>query len=157
MRGSVCWEPCVYASQQKHGSLRRSLNSSFGIFSPCGEKYIFFSIDKGETCSFLVRTRKERKEAANVPFDRLCSRRWFGGGYKRRRPRSRSSRDPSAAAPFANIVPEGAHTARALRLRAQASSRTDFPRGEWWPVRAPRALQHLSSRVYVLSSRSMGV
>ena len=27
---------------------------------------------KGETCPFLVRTRKERKEAANVPFDRLC-------------------------------------------------------------------------------------
>ena len=38
-----------------------------------------------------------------------------------------------------------------------ASSRTEPPHGEWWPVRAPRALQHLSSRVYVLPSRWMRV
>ena len=62
--------------------------------------------------------RKERKEAASVPLDRLCGWQQFGGGYKRRHPRSLRSRDPRAAAIFANIAPEGAHTARALRLRA---------------------------------------
>ena len=31
-----------------------------------------------------------------------------------------ASRDPSIAASFAGIMPEGAHTARALRLRARA-------------------------------------
>ena len=36
-------------------------------------------------------------------------------------------------------------------------SRRCFPHGEWWSVRAPRALQHLSSRVYVLPSRWMRV
>ena len=108
-------------------------------------------------CPFLVRTRKERKETASLWLDRLCGRQRFDGGYKRRHPRSRSSRDPSTAALFGNIVPEGAHTARALRLRARAFSRTNFPHGEWWPVRAPRALQHLSSRVYMLPSRWMGV
>ena len=72
-------------------------------------------------CPFLVRTRKERKETANVPFDHLCDWQRFDGGYERRHPRSRSSRDPSIAALFGNIVPEGAHTARALRLRARAS------------------------------------
>ncbi len=56
-----------------------------------------FSFGKGETCPFLVRTRKERKEAANVPFDHLCGRQRFDGGYKRRHPRSRCSRDPSIA------------------------------------------------------------
>ena len=82
---------------------------------------ISFSFGKGGTCPFLVRTRKERKETANVPFDHLCGRQRFGGGYKRRHPRSRSSRDPSIAAPFASIMPEGAHTAHALRLRARTS------------------------------------
>ena len=36
-------------------------------------------------------------------------------------------------------------------------TRSCVPHGEWWPVRAPRALQHLSSRVYVLPSRWRGV
>ena len=36
-------------------------------------------------------------------------------------------------------------------------TRSCVPHGEWWPVRAPRALQHLSSRVYALPSRRMGV
>ena len=36
-------------------------------------------------------------------------------------------------------------------------TRSCVPHGEWWPVRAPRALQHLSSRVYVLPSRWMRV
>ena len=36
-------------------------------------------------------------------------------------------------------------------------SRTEPLHGEWWPVRALRALQHLSSRGYALSSRSMRV
>ena len=64
--------------------------------------------------------RKERKEAASLRLDRLCGRQRFGGGYERRHPRSRGSRDPSTAAVFVNIAPKGAHTARALRLRAQA-------------------------------------
>ena len=36
-------------------------------------------------------------------------------------------------------------------------SGTYFPHGEWWPVRASRALQHLSSRGYVLPSRKLRV
>ena len=81
-------------------------------------KVHIFSFGKGETCSFLVRTRKERKETASLRLDRLCGWQRFGGGYKRRHPRSLRSRDPSIAAMFVNIAPEGAHTARALRLRA---------------------------------------
>ena len=41
------------------------------VFSSVRKRH-FFLLWKGGTCSFLVRTRKERKEAANVPFDRLC-------------------------------------------------------------------------------------
>ena len=36
-------------------------------------------------------------------------------------------------------------------------TRSCVPHGEWWPVRALRALQHLSSRGYALPGRSMGV
>ncbi len=86
-----------------------------------------FPLERRETCSFLVRTRKERKEAASLRLDRSCGRQRFDGGYERRHPRSRGSRDPSTAAPFASIAPEGAHTARALRLRAQTSQRQSLP------------------------------
>ena len=37
------------------------------------------------------------------------------------------------------------------------SSRTNLPHGEWWPVRALRALQHLSSREYALPGSTMRV
>ena len=37
----------------------------------------------------------------------------------------------------------------------ELSTRSCVPHGEWWPVRAVRALQHLSSRGYVLASRWM--
>ena len=79
-----------------------------------------FPLERRETCSFLVRTRKERKEAASLRLDRSCGRQRFDGGYERRHPRSRISRDPSTAAIFVDIAPGSAHTARALRLRAQA-------------------------------------
>ena len=90
------------------------------LFSSVRKAHIFLLWQKRESCPFLVRTRKERKEAASLRLDRLCGRQRFGGGYKRRHPRSRSSRDPSIAAGFVGIIPEGAHAARALRLRARA-------------------------------------
>ena len=86
-----------------------------------------FPLERRETCSFLVRTRKERKEAASLRLDRSCGRQRFDGGYERRRPRSRGSRDPSTAAVFIDIILECAHAARALRLRAQASQRYILP------------------------------
>ena len=52
---------------------------------------------------------------------------------------------------------------KALTRRAPCACGRELPsrscslHGEWWPVRAPRALQHLSSRGYVLPSRSMRV
>mgnify|MGYP000763320972 CR=1 FL=1 len=33
---------------------------------------MIFPLKRKETCPFLVRTRKERKETASVPLDRLC-------------------------------------------------------------------------------------
>ena len=112
-------EPWVCASQQKVESPRRSLGKSFGTFL-FTEKSTYPLLWKGEKHVLFFAERKERKEAANVPFDRLCGRQRFGGGYERRRPRSRISRDPSTAAIFVDIAPGSAHTARALRLRAQA-------------------------------------
>jgi len=86
-----------------------SLGDSFRRFLVGGETTNSFPFEKGEI-----------KRTASLRLDHLCGRQRFGGGYERRRPRSRSSRDPSIAAPFASIAPEDAHTARALRLRAQA-------------------------------------
>ena len=91
----------------------------FVVFSSVRKRHFFF-FGKERTHAFLYR-KKSIKRTASLRLDRLCGRQRFGGGYERRRPRSRSSRDPSTAAPFGDIVPEGAHAARALRLRAQAS------------------------------------
>ena len=101
----------------------------FVVFSSVRKRHILL-LCKGETCSFLVRTRKERKEIASLWLDHLCSRQRFDGGYKKRRPRSLCSRDPSTAAPFVNIAPEVAHTARVLRLLARVPSGTDLPHSE---------------------------
>ncbi|GEM_PF-5628945 len=101
--------------------------------------------------------RKERKEAASLRLDRLCGRQRFGGGYERRRPRSLRSRDPSTAAPFLNIAPDGAHTARALRLRARASQRQLLPARRMLACRAKREQTTIGSRGYALPSRSMRV
>ena len=128
----------------------------FVVFSSVRKRHFFF-LWKGETCSFLVRTRKERKEAANVPFDRLCDWQRFGGGYKRRHPRSRSSRDPSTAAGFVGIIPEGAHAARALRLRAWTSHSQLRPARRMLACRAKREQTTVGSRVYVLPSSTMRV
>ena len=49
--------------------------------------------------------RKASKEAASLRLDRLHDWQRFDGGYKRRHPRSPRSRDPRAAAVFANIMP----------------------------------------------------
>ena len=112
-----------------------------------------FSFAKEGTCPCPRRTRKERKETANVPFDHLCDRQRFGGGYKRRHPRSQCSRDPSIAAPFANIMPESAHAARALRLRARTSHSQLRPARRMLACRAKREQTTVGSRVYILSSR----
>ena len=106
-------------------------------------------------CPFLVRTRKERKETASLWLDRLCGRQRFGGGYKRRRPRSRSSRDPRAAAPFSGTVPEGAHTARALRLRARTAQSQELPARGVVACASLASTATPSSRVYAFSSRWM--
>ena len=78
------------------------------------------SFSKERTHAFLYR-KKSIKRTASLRLDRSCGWQRFDGGYERRRPRSLRSRDPSTAAPFASIAPDGAHTARALRLRARAS------------------------------------
>ena len=109
------------------------------------------------SCPFLVRGGKERKETANVPLGRICGWQRFGGGYKRRRPRSRGSRDPSFTAPFASIAPEDAHTARALRLRAQASQPHLLPARRMLACRAKREQTTVGSRVYALLSSTMRV
>ena len=101
--------------------------------------------------------RKERKEAASLRLDRLCGRQRFGGGYERRRPRSLRSRDPSTAAPFASITSDGAHTARALRLRARASQRQLLPARRMLACRAKREQTTVGSRVYALLSSTMRV
>ena len=156
MRGSVCWEPCICASQQHDESPRRSLGESFGAFL-LSEKSTYLLLGKGETCSFLVRTRKERKEAANLRLDHLCGRQRFDGGYERRRPRSLRSRDPSTAAPFASIAPDGAHTARALRLRARAFQPHRASARRMLACRAKREQTTVGSRGYMLLSRWMRV
>ena len=93
-----------------------------------GKSFGTFLFTEKSTFIFLFTLRFFSKSGA-IPFDRLCGWQRFGGGYKRRRPRSRGSRDPSIAAIFVNIMPEGAHTARALRLRARVPSRTEPPHG----------------------------
>ncbi len=58
--------------------------------------------------------------------------------------------------PFSSISCSGALTWRApCACGRELSSGTYFPHGEWWPVRALRALQHLSSRGYALPSSTM--
>ncbi len=101
--------------------------------------------------------RKERKEAASLRLDRLCGRQRFGGGYERRRPRSLRSRDPSTAAPFASIAPDGAHTARALRLRARAFQPHRASARRMLACRAKREQTTVGSRGYMLLSRWMRV
>ena len=112
----------------------------------------FFSFGKERTHAFLYR-KKSIKRTASLRLDRLCGRQRFGGGYKRRHPRSQCSRDPSIAAPFANIMPESAHAARALRLRARTSHSQLRPARRMLACRAKREQTTVGSRVYILSSR----
>ena len=46
----------------------------------------FSPLERRETCPFLVRTRKERKESANVPFDRLCEPKTYPVGSHTKSP-----------------------------------------------------------------------
>ena len=133
-----------------------SLGDSFRRFL-LSEKSTYLLLGKGETCSFLVRTRKERKEAANLRLDHLCGRQRFDGGYERRHPRSRGSRDPSIAAFFVNIMPEGAHTARALRLRARTFQTHRLPARGVVACASSASTATPSSRGYVLPSRKLRV
>ena len=127
----------------------------FVVFSSVRKRHFFF-FGKERTHAFLYR-KKSIKRTASLRLDRLCGRQRFGGGYKRRHPRSRSSRDPSIAAGFVGIIPEGAHAARALRLRARAF--------QWQLLSARRmtesahrcAAPSVGSREYTLPSRSLGV
>ena len=140
----------------------------------------FSPLERRETCPFLVRTRKERKETANVPFDRLCEPKTYPVGSH--------TKSPSNLYPFRflcysllstlcifkkyrvttrvctrklvqSTAEHAERTASALRQLCacgrELSTRSCVPHGEWWPVRAVRALQHLSSRGYVLASRWM--
>ena len=68
-----------------------------------------------------------------------------------------ASRDPSTAAPILNIVPEGAHTARALRLRARSfqSHRASARRMTESARRC--AVPSVGSRGYALASSTMRV
>ena len=60
--------------------------------------------------------------------------------------------------PFLLISYRSALTRRApCACVRRLPSGTYFPHGEWWPVRASRALQHLSSRGYVLPGRKLRV
>ena len=92
-----------------------------------------------------------------MPFDRLCGRQWFDGGYKRRHPRSLRSRDPSITAIFVDIAPEGAHAARALRLRARTSQPHRASARRMLACRAKREQTTVGSRVYMLPSSTMRV
>ena len=134
----------------------RSLGDSFRRFLVGEKTTSLFSFDKGETCPFLVRTRKERKETANVPFDRLRDWQRFDGGYERRRPRSRSSRDPSIAAAFVDIVSEGAHTARALHLRPRDSQSHGLFARRMTESARRCAVPSVGSRGYTLSQQKHG-
>ena len=109
-----------YALASSTMRVRDSVSVSLLVLFSSVRKAHIFSFGKERTHAFLCR-KKSIKRTASLRLDRLCGRLRFGGGYKRRHPRSRSSRDPSIAAPFASIMPEGAHTARALRLRARTS------------------------------------
>ncbi len=149
-------EPWVCASQQKVESPRRSLGKSFGTFL-FTEKSTYPLLWKGEKHVLFFAERKERKEAASLRLDCSCGRQRFDGGYERRRPRSRGSRDPSIAAMFVNIAPEGAHAARALRLRVRASQRQLLPARRMTESAHRCAVPSVGSRVYMLPNRSMGV
>ena len=133
-----------------------SLGDSFRRFL-VGEKTTYLSPLSKEKRVLFFAKRKERKETANVPFDRLCGWQRFDGGYKRRHPRSRGSRDPRAAAIFVDIMPDGAHAARALRLRARSFQRQSLPARRMLACRAKREQTTVGSRVYALLSSTMRV
>ena len=133
-----------------------SLGDSFRRFL-LSEKSTYLLLGKGETCSFLVRTRKERKEAANLRLDHLCGRQRFDGGYERRRPRSLRSRDPSTAAPFASIAPEWLTRRAPCACGHGVSSRTDPSARRMVACASPASTATPSSRGYTLLSRSMRV
>ena len=66
-----------------------------------------------------------------------------------------ASRDPSIAASFAGIMPEGAHTARALRLRARAFQPQLLSARGVVACASLASTATPSSRVYAFSSRWM--
>ena len=71
---------------------------------------------------------------------------------------AREARVIRQSPPFLSISCQKALIRRApCACGRELSRRTDFPHGEWWPVRALRALQHLSSRVYMLTGRRLRV
>ena len=111
--------------------------------------FFFLLFQRRETCSFLVRTRKGRKEAASLRLDRWCNPRVYPVGSRHVFAYHRGTQATAEHAERA---------ASALRKPCACGrklpSRSCLPHGEWWPV---RALQHLSSRGYALPSRRMRV
>ena len=143
-----------YALASSTMRVRDSVSVSLLVLFSSVRKAHIFSFVKERTHAFLYR-KKSIKRTASVPLDRSCGRQRFDGGYERRRPRSRGSRDPSIAAPVLNIVPRGAHTALALCLRARsfqshrASARRVVACASFASTATP------SSRGYELSGRKM--
>ena len=68
-----------------------------------------------------------------------------------------ASRDPSIAASFAGIMPEGAHTARALRLRARAFQPQLLSARGVVACASLASTATPSNRGYALASSTMGV
>ena len=120
---------------------------------------LFSSVRKAHILSFVKGTRvlffaerKERKEAASIRLDRWCEPKMYSVGSRhvfayRRGTQATAEHAERASSAIRQFAPAGAGFPAAQSP----------PHGEWWPVRALRALQHLSSRGYALSSRSMRV
>ena len=84
-------------------------------------KVHIFSFVKEKRVLFLFGQEKNEKKPQAFRLTVCATGSGSMAAIKRRHPRSRSSRDPSTAAMFVDITPEGAHTARALRLRARTA------------------------------------
>ena len=112
--------------------------------------FFFLLFQRRETCSFLVRTRKGRKEAASLRLDRWCNPRVYPVGSQFAYHRGYAShggtrRTGSECAP------------KALRLRTRASQSHKLPARRMLACRAKREQTTVGSRRYALPSRRLRV